>query len=179
MSEITGAAIGALAVICIPLIAWFSRRATPEGRLTLRVERLGNVYALMPESQEKETFRQHLTGAISNLNTWLDPDARKRRRVIQGAAVSVYLVGVVLAMWVINSVDENVKPWVSPILGAALGVAISGVAIVMALLLERSARRKAGKSTKAAEEAATALRIEALKMGVPVRGQSIDVGQRA
>ena len=50
MTEIAGSIVGAAVVICIPLIAWFSRRATREGRLMLPVERLGIVYALMPHS---------------------------------------------------------------------------------------------------------------------------------
>lgn len=168
MSEITGAIIGALSIICIPLIAWFSRRATPEGRLILRVERLGRLYALMPESEEKESFKPRLTEAVGNLNAWLDPHARSGRRIIQAVAVSVYLVGVVAAMLVINSVGEDVKSWVSPLLGVCLGMTISGITIVTAQLVARTVQRKILAAAMASEEEASALRMDALRRGAPI-----------
>ena len=64
MSDVTAAVVGAVAVTCIPVFAWFSRRATKEGRLLLRVDRLGKAYALMPDSDEKVTGQ----GANSSAN---------------------------------------------------------------------------------------------------------------
>lgn len=179
MEQIFGSAIGALAVICIPLIGWFSRRVTPEGRLTLRVERLGSVYALMPESPEKDEFKAHVTSAIKNLNGWLDPDTRRKRRVIQGVSVAAYLLGVSIAFIVINSVDESAKFWLSPLIGVGLGVAITAVAGFTALGLERQGSTRDAKAAKAIIDAAAAERMEALRRGLPIPGQVVDGGKPA
>lgn len=71
MNQLVGAVIGAIAVVSIPLVAWFSRRATREGRLLVRVERLGSAYRVMPASGERTEFEQHLRRAIAHLNDWL------------------------------------------------------------------------------------------------------------
>jgi len=179
MLEITGAAIGAIAVICIPLVAWFSRRATPEGRLTLRVERLGRVFAVMPESHEKDAFMPHLTNAIKNLNDWLDPGARKRRRLTQGISALVYFVGIALAVIVVNHVDEPAKQWVSAVVGVVLGVVLAGAVNVTAKILEKIAQRESAIVAARAESDAAAKRMEALRLDARITDRVKDAGRKA
>lgn len=168
MSEVIGAVIGAVAVICIPLVAWFSRRATREGRLLLRLERLGSVFALIPDSAEKDVFEVHLTGAAGDLNSWLDADNAKRRKLIRNINRWTYGIGVLAALFALPSIDSAANPWQSSLLGAASGVAIAAVTMGASLLLERSARSKSARAAKEREDAATALRIEALRQGEPM-----------
>ena len=168
MSEVFAAALGALAVIGIPLVAWFSQRATREGRLLLRVERLGSVYALMPISPEKETFEVHLTGAVADLNAWLDADNAKRRKTIRLVSGWTYAIGVVAVLIALPSVDTAKNPWQSSLLGAVIGVTIAAVTTGASFLLERSARAKSARAAKEREDAAAALRMEALRQGEPM-----------
>ena len=165
MTEIAGAIVGAVAVICIPLIAWFSRRATREGRLMLRVERLGSLFALMPDSPERETFKIQLTGAIGNLNAWLNPGNIRRRKIIKRISTAIYLVGVLAALVALPSVDTTKSPWFSSAFGAFVGVAISAASLIAAYILERTARRQASMNEKAVEDAAAELRMDALRRG--------------
>jgi hypothetical protein len=165
MSEVFAAALGALAVIGIPIAAWFSRRATREGRLLLRVERLGSVYALIPTSSEKEKFAVHLVRATANLNAWLDVDNAKRRKTIRLVSGWTYGIGVIAVLVVIPTIDTDAHPWQSSLLGAVVGIAIAAVTMGTSFLLERSARTKASRAATEREAAAAALRMEALRRG--------------
>ena len=177
MDQLIGASIGALAVICIPLFGWFSRRVTPEGRLILRVERLGSVYALMPKSLESDEFKTHLTEAIGNLNEWLDADSRKRRRIVRTVSIVSYVVGIALALPIIGLVDESVRSWLSPVVGAVIGGAIVGASSLTNRYLEIRERRKTKRTSEARDEAAAAERMEAVRRGLPIPVQ-IDQGGR-
>lgn len=165
MSALVGAIIGAVALICIPLIAWFSRRSTREGRLILRVERLGNVFALMPESSEKETFKAHVNSAVASLNSWLDPDNVKRRKTIRQVSFGTYAFCVVVVLFSALFVNTAKTPWFTSVVGIVLGVLIAVITQGTSFLLERSARVKKEKALVDSENAAAAVRMEALRRG--------------
>jgi hypothetical protein len=172
MYVILGAALGALAAIGIPLVTWVSRRATSGGRLAIQVERLGIVYALMPDSSEKETFKLHLIKAIRNLNAWLDIDATQRRKVIQLASAPVYLVGVVLVVAIALGAASAARPWISFGGGAVVGLAVGIVGNVTASLFDRHARQKKSQADKETEDAAASVRFESIRTGEPPRAPS-------
>ncbi|MHC5795330.1 hypothetical protein ACVXZ4_04155 [Lacisediminihabitans sp. FW035] len=165
MSEILAAVFGAIAIIGIPLAAWLSRRATKEGRLTLRVERLGTVYALMPESPEKETFKQHVTVAVEALNVWLNPDNARRRQISRRVSTILWLVCVAAVFIAVPFVDTTKTPWVTSVLGVVIGSVIALVTFSTSYLLERSARIKNHHDAAERENAAAAIRMEALRRG--------------
>ena len=168
MSEILPAALGALAVIGIPLVSWFSRRATREGRLLLRMERLGSVYALMPASPEKNTFGVYLIGAVADLNSWLDTDNAKRRRLISTINRWTYGIGVAAVFITLPSIDTTANPWLTSVLGAVIGLTIALITMSAAYFLERNARQKSARAAKEREDAAAAVRMEALRRGEPL-----------
>lgn len=165
MPEIVGAIVGALAVIGIPIAAWLSRRVTQEGRRTLRVERLGGVYALMPESPEKEAFKLHVTDAIASLNLWLDPDNSRRRRIVRRVSTVAYIVGVLVVLVTVPLVSPTKTPLFSSVFGIVIGIVISLITFGTSYILERKTR--AEKSREAAEQskAAAAARMDALLRG--------------
>lgn len=165
MSELLAATLGAFAVIGIPFVAWFSRRATREGRLLLRVERLGSVLALMPLSPERDIFETHVNGAVADLNLWLDADNAKRRGFIRNVNRWTYSLGVLAALVVLPSIDATVNPWQSSLVGTIIGGTIAIVTIGTSFLLERSARSKAARAEEERDEAAAVLRMEALRRG--------------
>jgi hypothetical protein len=163
MPEITGAIIGALAAVGIPLIAWFSRRATHVGRLLLRVERLGTAFAVMPISAERDTFSVHLRQAIGELNEWLDQETAKRRKILRWVSGVTYAAGVSGAVWMVQSLDEGAKPWLSPVIGIVAGVAVSAISLGTQGLLDRSARVKRDSAARAAEAKEAEARMEILR----------------
>lgn len=165
MSALVGAIIGAVALICIPLIAWFSRRSTREGRLILRVERLGNVLAVMPDSSERETFKAHVISAVASLNSWLDPDNVRRRKTIRSVSFGTYAFCVVVVGFSALFVDTAKTPWFTSVVGVVLGVLIGAITQGTSLLLERSTRIKKEKALVATENAAAAIRIDAFTRG--------------
>lgn len=169
MSEIYSAVLGAFAITSIPLIAWLSRRATPEGRLTLRVQRLGHVYALMPESPERETFKVHLINAMSNLNEWLDLDWSKLRKKITFISVSAYIVGLIAAILIVRNADATA--WVRPLVGVGMGLAITTVSVIAAVLLGKTERKRMTRTAHEADEAKAAARMEAVRLGRPLPAQ--------
>jgi hypothetical protein len=162
MYELVGPVIGAIAVIGIPLVAWLSRRSTREGRLLMRVERLGTAHALMPDSAEKNSFAVYLVAAISDLNSWLNPDNAKRRRLIRRIFGWTYALGVIAVLISIPAVNDESKPWLPSTLGISIGTGIAAITMGSSFLIERSARRKAALARKRAEDAESQARMEAL-----------------
>jgi hypothetical protein len=153
MSEVAGAVIAALALLGIPVVTWFSRRATREGRLLLRIERLGAVYALMPPSEERETFEKFLRAAIRDLNKWMDLDSTKRRRIHRWVFGLTYGLGVVASVALVQSVDQQAKIWVSPIAGIGAGVVISMITLLASEILDRRAKNELETATNEKERA--------------------------
>lgn len=164
MSQLVGAVIGAIAVVSIPLVAWFSRRATREGRLLVRVERLGSAYGVMPASSERGEFEQHLRRAIAHLNDWLDTEKRARRRLQRQISGIAYVVGV-LAVFVAIPLIGPGNSVATSILGIVVGSLISIVGFGSTFLLERSATRQAEAGARAEAAAAERVRLDALRRG--------------
>jgi hypothetical protein len=119
----------------------------------------------MPESTEKDVFKGQLTGAIDELNTWLDSDNLKRRIILRRVRGATYVVGVGAVLVSLPFADHSTNPWFSTVLGASIGMAIALVTFCASYFLERSARRQAAVQEKAREDAAAATRIEALRRG--------------
>ncbi|HEX4402913.1 MAG TPA: hypothetical protein VHZ98_16450 [Galbitalea sp.] len=165
MPGIIGAVVGALAVIGIPIVAWLSRRVTQEGRRMLRVERLGTVYAVMPDSPEKDAFKVHVTGAIASLNSWLDPDNARRRRIVRGVSTVTYVVGVILVLVTVPFVDATKNPWFSSLFGIVIGFGIALITFGTSYILDRSTRAKKSREAAQQERAAAAARMDALMRG--------------
>jgi len=168
MSEVLAAALGAIALVGIPFVAWFSRRATREARLLLRVEKLGTAYRLMPSSPEKTTFESHLTRAIADVNSWLDPESATRRRLVRKINRWTYGFGVLALFVTFPLINTTENPWQSSFLGAGIGVAIAIITTVASFLVERNARTKSALAAKERDKAAAALRMNALRRGEPM-----------
>ncbi len=164
MSAIVGAVIGALAALLIPVAAWLSQRATREGRLLLRVERLGNAYEVMPESQERRIFESHLRQAISRLNNWLDAERRARRRLQRLITITTYFVGLLVLSIAVPIVGVN-NGAASSAVGVVVGVLVSVVSLGSSYLIERSAGKAADRAARAEGASAEARRLEALRKG--------------
>lgn len=167
MSELLAAALGALAVIGIPLVAWYSRRATREGRLLLRIQKFGSAYELMPESSEKETFRVHLTGAIADLNSWMDADNASRRKLIRRINGWTYGVGVAALLLSLPIVESPSQPWLASVLGTTIGFAIAIATMSASFVVERSARQKSAETARQRDEALAEARVAAFQQGTP------------
>jgi len=139
MDQIVGDIIGGLALIAIPLVAWGSRRATSEGRKLLRVERLGNIYSVMPAGPDKAEFEKHVVRAIQNVNAWIDIDTVNRRILMRLLAVVTFLAGVACAIWVTTIPGPNVDDWFKFGTGIVFGSLIAIVNFISSTLLERRA----------------------------------------
>ena len=165
MSDVTAAVVGAVAVTCIPVFAWFSRRATKEGRLLLRVDRLGKAYALMPDSDEKGTFEMHLRSAVAAVNDWLDEGNRARRKLQRELSVGAYILGVAAVLIALPFADTEQTPWFPSVLGVVVGIGIALVSFGSSFLLDRGARKTAMRQGRAREEAEASRRMEAIRTG--------------
>lgn len=173
MLELVGAVIGAIAVVVIPLVAWSSRRLTKEGRLLLRIERLGSARALMPDSPQRKRFEEHLNQVTSELNEWLDEGNKKRRRVQRRVSIGTYVVGVV-AVFLSLPFTSPTDPWRSSVIGGVIGTLIAVVTLVTSYLLERNARREAERAEMQRAEAEQAKRMDALRSGTPIPSGSAE-----
>lgn len=167
METIWGATITALVLLLIPIVGWFSRRATKEGRLTLRVERLGTVYAAMPDSGERETFKAHYLAAISDLNVWLDIDARALRQARRGIYVITYLVGVVL-LFVVSTQLPRGDVAASTLAGFGIALIISTGTFGGGAALERLAARKQERELARARQEDDEAKLESFRRGEPL-----------
>lgn len=164
MTEILGALVGSLAVIGIPIVAWSSRRFTREGRLLLRIERLGSAHALMPNSSEKELFETHVNQVTAELNEWLDEGNRRRRRIQRRVSTSIYVLGM-LAVFLSVPFTTSDDPWRSTTIGVGVGIFIVVATFGSSFLLSRNSRINVEKEARQKEKAEEALRLEALRLG--------------
>lgn len=142
MSEVWAAVVGAAAVLLIPLLTWSSQRLTREGRLLLRVNRLGAAYAVMPESPERTAFESHLRRAVEMLNDELDEDKRARRWVQRFIAVVLYALGIIGLVAFYNSFgwEPTTFTWV---IGLMIGTAVAVLTQLSAVVIDRFALRRA------------------------------------
>ena len=141
--QLLPAVIGAIALVGIPAVAWFSRRATREGRLLLRIERLGSAYALLPDSLERTTFERHLTVAVAALNDWLDESNKARRRLERKIFWWSYSIGVILVTAYVALTPFKTNPWVTGLVEVVVAGLISLVTYGSSSLLSRRARKDA------------------------------------
>ena len=116
----------------------------------------------MPDSAEKNTFAVYLTGAITDLNTWLDSDNTKRRKLIRGIFGWTYFLGVIAVLLSIPVINDDSQPWLPSTLGIFIGSGIAGITMGSQYLIERNARKKAALATKLTEDAESQARMEAL-----------------
>ena len=130
MNEFLAAVIGALAVVIVPTVGWFSQRLTREGRLLLRIDRVGAAYALLPDSAEKSALEVHLRQAAADLNAWLEPD-NKAIRMVRRTITSAIFILVVATLSTITTLAGIRDLAVT----FALGLAAGGVAAVLSLIL--------------------------------------------
>jgi len=72
MEQMWAAIIGAVALVGIPVGAWLSRRFTKEGRLLLRIERLGAVHQVVPDSPQRDALGRRVLLLVEELNEWID-----------------------------------------------------------------------------------------------------------
>lgn len=171
METIWSAVITALVLLFIPVVGWFSRRATREGRLTLRVERLGTLYAAMPDSDEREMFKAHYLAAISDLNGWLDIDARAFRRARRAIYVITYVVGIVL-LFVVSANLPKGDTVASTLAGFGIALVIIAGTFGGGAALERLAARKQERELAKAKEADDHAKVELFRKGEPLTKES-------
>jgi len=153
MEVVWGAIISASVFLAIPLFGWFSRRATKEGRLTLRVERMGVVYTAMPESDERTTFEAHYRAAIDDLNRWLDVDAKFLRQTVRAIYAFFYILGIVLFITVGRLIPPDSFVF-NFLFGVLMAVVIGGGSFGSQYLLERRASSKQARERQVAKEKA-------------------------
>lgn len=160
METIWSAVITALVLLLIPIVGWFSRRATKEGRLTLRVERMGTVYSTMPQSPERTTYEAHYRRLIGELNNWLDIDARALRRSVRAVFILSYIVGVIVfaALSRLIPADNSV---LATLYGTFIAFIIGGGAYGGQYLLER-------RATRHQEAQRTVAKEKAFRLGEPI-----------
>jgi hypothetical protein len=168
MEQIIGAVIGGLALVGIPFFSWVSRRASSEGRKLLRVERLGTIYALMPESDEKKTFGGHVTLAAKDLNEWINLDNAKLRYAVRIASATILVVGFTAAFVVgsIPSIRANDSATLTT--GIAFGALISFTNLGSSYLFEKRAIARAKEKELVSAKAEEAARHEAFRLGTTV-----------
>jgi Na+/proline symporter len=164
MSEIGAAAIGALALLGIPIVAWLSKRATREGRLLLRAERLGVVYSTLPDSKERESFKAHVVAVVDELNSWMDVDKTRSRRAIRAIWIATIIAGTTAAIAIAPLIAREFFPW----LGVVLGLAMSAITQVGTFLIERRERTRSSEAKRASAEAEMTKRLDARRRGDPV-----------
>jgi hypothetical protein len=165
MNEIAGGAIGALALIGIPLVAWISRRATRQGRLLLRVEALGRAYELMPVGEGRAVFEGHVNAAVSELNAWLNPENRRLRMQQRAFSVATFVLGGIAAVVMVPIFAW--RPELNTLAGVAFGCAIAVANLSGSWLIGRGAATKASLAAEAQRLQHEKKRLEALRRGEP------------
>lgn len=161
------AALGVLAVILIPGTRWVSQRVTREGRLLLRIQRLGVAYSVMPAGAARDEFASHIEAVTAELNGWLDPENRRRREAVRAFGFGVYVMGVVIAVVFIRDASE--QPWGQVFIGVLAGAIIVAFQEGASRLVRR---RKIGRA-KDAEREREAARHEAIRRGEPIKGAGV------
>jgi len=159
MLEIVPTLLAVLGTAVITAAAWFSKRATREGRLLLRIERLGAAYALLPESVEKKQLGGHLLRTAAALNDWLDVDAQRLRRVQWIATVVAFVLAVVASSYVVPAIASPGAQWLTSFaIGLGLGFLVLLTMLAGQFVLARSARQR--ELARAAERYAAFARGE-------------------
>jgi hypothetical protein len=150
MLDIVGPVVAVLGTAVIAAGGWVSKRLSREGRLVLRIERLGSAYSALPESPEKKELEGHLLQAAAKLNDWLDEDARIVRWIQRVAMGLAAIVGAWLSSRIAPSIPNPVVLSVASFgIGCALGVLIL---VVMALAHRVQMKRSRGRERERMRE---------------------------
>lgn len=165
MSELLTAGIGAIALTLVSLVSWYSPRATFEGRLLIRVERLGAAFAVMPSSPEKDSFARHLTGEIKKLNAWIDPNNARKRRVVRNVKIGLLIPAFAGLLLVLPAVAPDLPPAVPALVGFGIGTVIAIVAIVVEQAMEKLTRRRDETELAERDAAEAEARMSSLRRG--------------
>jgi uncharacterized membrane protein len=117
----------------------------------------------MPASPEKDTFGVYLTGAVADLNSWMDIENAKRRRLIRRINSWTYVIGVAGVLAALPVLDMAANPWLTSVVGAVAGSVIAVTTMAASHFVERSASQKSARAGKDREAAAATARMEALR----------------
>ena len=146
MNEMIPASIAAAASLLAGLlgVGVFTR----EGRLINRVRRLGEVYALMPDSPERVLLKGHLLRASAEMNEWIDPARNAQRWIVRSFTFILFF----LAMWALSALRSALGLGVVPTTFVALplGLLIGAASVGVGALLQRFVAIRADRRTTAA-----------------------------
>lgn len=151
-----GAVLSAITLALIAVVGWAGPRWTKEGRLLVRIRRLGDAYALLPESSERDRLGTVITELAHELNAWNGPDRRAARRWRIGSSIGALVIAyaVMIGFWSATRLDPSAL-WIwSLIVGAVAGA----LAVVVTEIAERVITSRAARATHEA-------RISAFRQG--------------
>ncbi len=165
MLDIWSVVPNVLGVAVIALLSQVFRLIPRRARLMAKVERLGSLYALMPESPQKADFLRHLTHAIEELDEWLDPDNSRRRWRIAALQWLLAIAAVaLLAAWQVSS-GEPAEPARGVGLGLVAGTVIGGITFAVESVSQRRVARRDEADADARDQEAARQRREAIARG--------------
>lgn len=141
MNEVVAAIIGAAAVILIPLFAWSSQRLTREGRLLVRVNRLGSAFAVMPQSPEKVEFEGYLRRAVADLNEWISPAKKAQRAVVRFIGGVLYIFGVA-GLFIVYRTFGIENSFLTSLLGVLIGAGVAALSLMASNIIQRVAAQR-------------------------------------
>lgn len=162
MEQMWAAVIGAVALVGIPVGAWLSRRFTKEGRLLLRIERLGAIHSIVPDSHQRDALGRRVLLLVEELNEWIDVPKAQLRLAQRVLGLIVFVVGLVLSTALTAQLTDPALNVVIQVIG---GVVIALAAIGVSTLLERWATKREAAKRSEEETAAVAARYDAIKRG--------------
>ena len=165
MLDILGTVLPAVGVAVATALISIARFLPRRARLLSRVERLGTVFALMPESPQKARVERHLLRALEDLDDWLDPATARQRawlRVVRWGLVVVSIVGLFAVQL---ASGRALDMWVGLLVGLAVGTGIALITSAAESLAQRMARRRQEVEVQMREESAAAKRHAAIVRG--------------
>lgn len=162
MDQMWAAIIGAVALVGIPIGAWLSRRFTKEGRLLLRVERLGAVHNVLPLSPQRDALGRRVLLLVEELNEWIDVPKENLRLAQRVLGSIVFALGLIVTTALTSHVTD---PAIGVVIQAAGGVVIASSAIGVSALLERWATKREAEKRSDDEVAVVTARYEAIRRG--------------
>lgn len=140
MTEFLPVILSVIGVAVVPFIGWLSQRWTREGRLLLRVNRLGSSLQLVPSSDERAALEGHLLTAVRDLNQWIDPINKGIRTVQRVIGILLYLTGSSFVLWLQSARDLH--PTVSFLTSLAIGTLVALAILGTGFLMQRFFSRR-------------------------------------
>jgi len=139
MDSISGAIVGAVTLIIVSFVGWFSQRATRESRLLAKVERFGNAYAAVPDSPEKAALKEHFLKSVQELNG--EFEEKPNRTLINTITILTSIVGVAVVFLLVPSGGRI--SLLGILLGFVLGLLVGGVNLAATWFINRRASARA------------------------------------